>query len=529
MVQLCSQKPISVTSVAANRSNVGLMKIKSNPESGSAIIAALVVIVIIAAVAANVLMNCTQRYNATSTQVKAWKEALYAAEAGGDIGYAECRRAVSNPGTQFTSSSWNAVAGAGTPTWTSAGATTFGPSNSFSTTVTVDQVWADTSSNPYYRIRAIGNAVVRGLKRISLDDRMNSTTKGDSLLRKIDFNYDHFIAKYGDGDGTNAYVQTVANPKVSRRIELIAAPVEPFEGFLKVLGAFSGPGSAGVVDSYDAHNGTYYFCANNPADAHYADSRNGNVAVDTASFSQGGTIYGDVGTNGGNVTHSNSSITGTIDNTISFTAPPVVQPVPPVSNPYKIGSPSTINPSSTSTSSATPDWYLYSSLNGVTINVRSDASGNPVETYVTVVITGDVGDITIAKGVNAKIYFTGNVNNKARDIINNNVDGATGVKNADGTNSTSVSRAGHLQFVGISPTNGTQQTISIAPPGNVWATFYAPDANFSLTGNPDVYGAITCKNFSGNGNTGFHFDKALRGTAGPPVEYRIASYIEDVR
>ncbi len=40
---------------------------------------------------------------------------------------------------------------------------------------------------------------------------------------------------------------------------------------------------------------------------------------------------------------------------------------------------------------------------------------------------------------------------------------------------------------------------------------------------------MVCKNFSGNGNTSFHFGKALRGTAGPPVDYRIASYIEDVR
>jgi len=113
--------------------------------------------------------------------------------------------------------------------------------------------------------------------------------------------------------------------------------------------------------------------------------------------------------------------------------------------------------------------------------------------------------------------------------VNNNVDGAAGVKNADGTPSTNVSRAGHLQFVGISPSGSTTQDIDISPPGDLYATFYAPDANFRLTGNPDVFGAIVCKNFTGNGNTGFHFDKALRGTAGPPVDYRIAHYIEDVR
>ncbi|HEX4639457.1 MAG TPA: hypothetical protein VH170_08215 [Chthoniobacterales bacterium] len=505
------------------------MKINRHSETGSVILCAIAIIVIISLVAAGVLMNTTARYNATSKQVKAWKEALYAAEAGGDFGYVECRKASSAPGTQFTGGTWAVVSGAATPTWTLTTPATFGTNNSLSASVIVDQVFTDTNSNPFYRIRSVGNATVYGLKRVGMDDRMNATTRGDSLLRKIDFNYDHFIAAYGDGDGNNKQLLTVTTPKISRRIELIAAPVEPFEGFLKCLASFSGPGSAGVCDSYDSHNGAYYFCANNPADPHYLDSRNGSVSVNTPTFSQGGTIYGDVSTNGGNVTHSNSSITGTIDNNVSFTAPPVVQPVPPASNPYKPGSPATINPSSTATNSGTPDWYLYSVLDGVTINARTDASGNPIETYVTVVVTGNVGKITINKGVNARIYFAGSLSAKARDIVNNNVDGATGVKNADGTPSTNVSRAGHFQFMGITPTDGSTQVIDIAPPGNVWATFYAPSATFQLHGNPDIYGAITCNNFTGNGNTGFHFDKALRGTAGPPIDYRIASYVEDVR
>lgn len=498
-------------------------------QNGSVLLCTLGIILIVSLVAASVLLNCNTRYNTTSKQVKAWKESLYAAEAGGDIGYTECRKAASAPGTQFSSGSWTVVSGSATPTWSLTTPATFGQSNSLSATVTVDQVYTDTNSNPFYRIRAIGNARVYGLKRVSMDDRMNATTHGDTLLRKMDFNYDHFLATYGDGDGNNKQIVTVTNPKVSRRIELIAAPVEPFEGFLKCLGSFSGPGSAGVVDSYDSHNGAYYFCANNPSDPHYADSRNGNVSVDTPNFSQGGTIYGDVSTNGGNVTHSNSNITGTIDNNVAFTAPPVTQPVPPASNPYKPGTPSTINPSATATNSATPDWYLYSSFDGVTINARTDGSGNPIETYVTVVVTGDVGKVTINKGVNARIFFAGDLSAKARDIVNNNVDGATGVKNADGTASTNVSRAGHLQFMGISPTDGSTQVIDIDPPGNVWATFYAPSATFQLHGNPDVYGAITCNNFTGNGNTAFHFDKALKGTAGPPIDYRIASYVEDVR
>ena len=58
--------------------------------------------------------------------------------------------------------------------------------------------------------------------------------------------------------------------------------------------------------------------------------------------------------------------------------------------------------------------------------------------------------------------------------------------------------------------------------------FYAPGVDLSLSGNLDILGAVVCKTFTGNGNSGFHFDKALTGV-GIPTEYRIASYIEDVR
>jgi hypothetical protein len=49
-----------------------------------------------------------------------------------------------------------------------------------------------------------------------------------------------------------------------------------------------------------------------------------------------------------------------------------------------------------------------------------------------------------------------------------------------------------------------------------------------LHGNPDLTGAIVCKTFYGNGNTSWHYDRAL-DTEGDAVDYRIASYVEDIR
>ena len=517
------------------------MKIRSN-EKGSTLVACLTTILIISAVGANVLYNCATRYNTTANHVRAWKEALQAAEAGGDIAYAECRKAIN--GTPFGGASWIKDNTAATPTWTSSPAP-FGQNGSLTSTVTVDE-FTQIQGSRYYRIRASGTARLAGLNRVGMDSSMSSLRRGDNFLRQIDFKVDHFKARFGDGDSTTGTITPVPHPQVTRRIELIAAPVLPFEGAIKADGSFAGPGSAGRVDSYDSHNGAYQFVANNPSHPWYEDSRNGNVAVNSPNFVQGGPIYGDVGTNGGNVTRTNTNISGSIDNTISFDLPEQKEPTIPVGNPAIGTDLSTITPTATASNPSTPNWVRYTgNFHNVNISALNDGAGSPVETYINVIVSGDVGDVTVPKGVTLRVYFKGNVNTKARDLVNDNVDGATGVKkqvwNADGTAarnadnslkfvaSDHVSRAGHMQFYGISPANGGTQTINIGPPGNVWATFYAPDANMYLTGNPDWYGAIVCKSFEGNGNTGFHYDKALAGLIGDPIDYRIAHYVEDVR
>src|SRR5207253_11033797 len=81
----------------------------------------------------------------------------------------------------------------------------------------------------------------------------NSSTRGvgDTLLRKIDFKYDHFTATYGDGDGNGKNLTSVANPQVTRRVELVAVhKFYSFGGAMRLVYGFDGPGSAGIIDSY---------------------------------------------------------------------------------------------------------------------------------------------------------------------------------------------------------------------------------------------------------------------------------------
>ncbi len=169
----------------------------------------------------------------------------------------------------------------------------------------------------------------------------------------------------------------------------------------------------------------------------------------------------------------------------------------------------TIIPPSAGTA-AVPITYTLDSISS-NLDIRPAASAGATQTFVTIRVRTDItAEIRVRAGVTAQIYFQGNVSVKARDIINDS------------------NRAGNLQFYGVSPTNGTQQTIEINSPGNFAATFYAPTAGVDIRGNPDILGSVTCATYYGNGNTSVHYDRDL-DDLGDVQDYYFASYIEDLR
>src|ERR1043165_402130 len=99
---------------------------KTLPESGNALVSALSAILIVSLIGANVLSNSTTRLNVSSNQVRAWKEALEAAEGGGEMAFAELRKQISTDAT-VRGSQWTGWTNSGT-THTSP-QTTFGNSN----------------------------------------------------------------------------------------------------------------------------------------------------------------------------------------------------------------------------------------------------------------------------------------------------------------------------------------------------------------------------------------------------------------
>jgi hypothetical protein len=241
-----------------------------------------------------------------------------------------------------------------------------------------------------------------------------------------------------------------------------------------------------------------------------------------------GNIYGNLYTNGGTVTKKTTSISGIIDNNVPFSLSPFTMPSTSLWTYWS--SPTTVTPNTTITPPAAgsankPNYYLVTSFvnNGsLTVNPYTPPNGVPQETYVAVHVTSDIGSssgqgpsITVPAHVHLDIYFDGNLQTKAANIVNGS------------------GYAGNLQFYGISPTDPTvQQTVNLSSGGGSTAgfsaVFYTPSANFTINGAPDITGAIVCKNFYTNGNIHWHYDRTL-DSEGDAVDYRIISYVEDIR
>src|SRR5437899_570430 len=141
-------------------------------ERGNVLLCVLCTILVVSVIGGNVLLNCMTRYNVASSQVRSWKESLFAAEAGGDIAYAEVRKTVMDPTHAFNSWENSAPPPAVSTTLHLSPETTFG-ANNLKTRSVVDLFYYDPATgNPWFRARTYGTAPVNGLPRTGMDDRM---------------------------------------------------------------------------------------------------------------------------------------------------------------------------------------------------------------------------------------------------------------------------------------------------------------------------------------------------------------------
>ncbi len=494
-----------------------------NNRAGSTLVFALLMLAILGFVGANVLTTVTNRYNYTEKAV-GWQEAIDAAEAGADVGLANCRRTLT--GGAWTG--WKKY-DAGTSSWVTVSDTTDAnselsngnriiydlPAGSHlvgtgeGTTDLWYHVEVDVpptfvvSDNRWYRIRSTGYAGLPGLAR-SGNDRPDGAGTHNEMLRKLDLRVDHFIQRYGDYAHA-AGTAVAVTPQATRRVEMVAQPVTPFTRAVMTMAPAGSPLNVPLVDSYNSTDtvnypgGLYSSAPRNPA---AGIGTNATIYVNAPISSLSGNYYGNVSTNGGTLT-SSGNISGTVTNNAQITAPPVTVPSWAVT--ATSAAPSTL----TAGTSASPLYASYSSINNLTVNLPAGQTSGVANIYITGNVTGG---LTVAKGVTVRIWFAGDFSMKSRDIDNLNNNSA------------------YLQLYGIDPPAGETRSFSLGSgtPQFTYFTLDAPGYDFDNNGNPDICGAFVVKTLGGNGNTTWHYDEALGG-AGIPTDYKRAMWVEDER
>jgi len=273
------------------------------------------------------------------------------------------------------------------------------------------------------------------------------------------------------------------NQYVSRTVKVgVTNPPTVFTHALAVTGNVNLAGNP-VIDGFDSRKGPYNTATNRDA--------TGNIATDAGllgTVSLGGAhVYGMVSTGKGaiilggtvgdvpwNATHSGIEPGWTTD-TMNVSYP---SNSPPTGGPYL--------PPTQYTNMASGTYQLsgsFSSSGDITID------GN-VTLYITAgnsfTVKGN-DTIIIKPGGSLKIIAGGNISIGGGGVLNG--PGVAGNFSIVGLNScTSISYAGNAQFIG---------------------TVNAPQADFSIKGTTDVYGAIIANSASMNGNTALHYDEAL--------------------
>lgn len=279
---------------------------------------------------------------------------------------------------------------------------------------------------------------------------------------------------------------------------------------------------------------------NNPATPSVAYSsavKTANAFVGTISTANGaintgsGDIFGRLATGGGTVDHSggavlSSSATGTgWDGSLVNTgfASNIDTPVAPAL-PAQVNTITTSITSSTALPqagdvAAADGKYYYNFGTGAAIILASNDQLT-VSNKVVVYLQSHTGATALALTGNARMQISSGTGALTVYTNGNMALGGNGVANANSNATTCL----------IYGTNtGSGQTISMNGNTTTVAAINAPNADFSITGNGELWGSVVARNISLNGNAAFRYDEALlnfSNTTGTGNPWGIAKWRE---
>lgn len=479
------------------------MNIKKH-NAGSILVWTVLVIALLSMIGLETLRIVTIKYQNT-VQTSTWQEGLVAAESGIDLAIVELRKSL-YPAPNNAWQGWNNTPGNNV---TGYEMTTVSNAGFSGTPMTIEtyvdapaQLIDPTNSWQYYRIRTVGTMPITGPARASDNPQ-------DTKLRKLSLRWERF---------TNGILtaHSISAPQVSRRVEAIVRPDSAFGEAIMGVGLVDLNNQNIVVDSYDSTD------PNKSTNGLYDVTKrqeNGDVATDSQLIDAGNAhIYGDVATNAGTVTGvaniTGSQYTDFYQDPIPIGAPswPSINPTP-----SSVGGTATLTASATQGSAASRYVLSSVSLSGnKTLTLAGDPSGS--KTYIEIYVTGDISvggqsQIVVQPGVQATIYFAGNVDVTGNGILDND------------------NQPSDLMMYGIQPPSGVSEHVSLGGNAQITAAVYAPGHDITVNGggsNGQVYGSFVGNTVTMTGVTNLHYDETL-GKTGLINNYKIVSWFEDTR
>ncbi len=470
----------------------------------------MIIICVLSVVAANLLLTTTARYH-TTFQSASWQESIVAAESGIDLAMNELRKRVvygpnsafgtgwstaSPGGTAYTNYGHAFPTGAAPYTLTTPAPGVEGntamqirvyvdvpgagdaPTDNFaiapsSTSATfISQVDNPSLADPdgvdrsrwWYRVRALGIAGVSGPPRVNLE-------KQDNRLRRFSFFTDWRTGL------------SVSSPQVARMVEVVAKPLTNFRNALMADVQINLNNKDVLVDSYDSSKGNY--------DSNTNHGTMGNIATNGQLINaSNATVNGDAMTNNGTV-KAGDNVTGQQSSSFYQELTPLT---PAQMNPAWTGvvNGGTVTTSATYVASLNPSQPTLVHLNGINlpdggkiINITAPASitdpTDPTPSFIKFYVQGDIATtgtsyVSVASGVNAIFYFTGNVNLQGNGILNNSfvpsrlvLNGIQPPVNNDGTfpaRSIAIGTGQDFQGIVYAPNHDLDLALQAVPAGN---------------------------------------------------------------
>lgn len=427
---------------------------------GSVLVSAAMSAGVLAIVIAGVLAYLSNEYNANFRSHR-WNQALHLSEGAVELGLAELNYQYTQGGSGFqTSRGWTSLGG-----------------GSYSKTVSN---LTDTSGN------------VVGTTAITADGIGTANPQFQGVGTVASANY--------------------GGSSISRAVKVVVAAGSMFPVGLASKNVIDLNGNNAYTDSFDSSDPTKSTNGQYDAAKRQANGNIGTLSTLTNSVGVGNAdIYGTVATGpGGTVSIGpNGSVGSTFDNSLRATTDATGVSDGYIRNDFSTTIPDPALPSGAGSWTSKGSISSSGTLSGGNYTASSISltghdtltiSGNVV-LYVTgsTSLSGANAQITVLANSSLTVYSGGSISLGGNGVVND------------------ATYASDAIFYGLS----TCTSVSVAGNGSFTGAIYAPDADLTISGNGNLYGALVAKSITLNGNANVHYDESLKnihGSAGYLVQ-----------